>query len=94
MPRVKKGMLKQHHQKVLGVLIKYFPDFEGGAYLPFKPIMDETGLDRRTVRLACRYLKRKGLARFYAGLCDDGGEFRGSGYSATEEALGAQSHGE
>ena len=76
--------MKAHHKKVLDFLEKNLDqgDFDGGCYFPFAPICKATGLDRKTVRLACRYLKRKGLARFYAGLSDLDGGCRGSGYSA------------
>ena len=79
--------MKENHKKVLDMLVRDFDECEGGAYFCFKTIQNATGLDRRTVRLACRYLKRKGLARFYAGLWDEDGGMRGSGYSATEEAM-------
>lgn len=79
--------MKSYHKKVLDVLVRDYHECEGGAYFCFRVLQKETGLDRKTVRLACRYLKRKGLARFFAGLSTEDGEFRGSGYSATEEAL-------
>ncbi len=40
-------------------------------------------LDERQVRLACRSLARKGLAKFERGLFNDDGEVAGSGYCAT-----------
>jgi len=79
--------MKEHHKKVLDVLVEGYDEVDGGAYFCFKAICKKTGLDRRTVRLACRYLKRKGLARFGTGLCDNDGAFYGSGYSASEEAM-------
>lgn len=54
-------------------------------FYPFAPIMDDTGLDRRTVRLCCRALKRKGLAEFSNALSNDDGDFVGAGYGITEE---------
>ena len=76
--------MNEPQKKVLDFLEKNLEEdeYEGGAYFSFAPICNATGLDRKTVRLACRYLKRKGLARFYAGLWDNDGGFRGSGYSA------------
>ena len=79
--------MKEHHKKVLDALIEDYEGVDGGAFFCFKVLCKKTGLDRRTVRLACRYLKRKGLARFGTGLCDNDGAFYGSGYSASEEAM-------
>lgn len=69
-------------QKVLEVLL----DTADGHCLPFAPIMRHTGLDRRIVRLACRSLKRKGLAEFHVALWDDYGEPAGAGYCASKKA--------
>lgn len=56
-------------------------------YYPFKPIMKQTGLDRRTVRRHARYLKRKGFAEFHAGLWNEDGEPAGAGYCITKAGL-------
>lgn len=74
--------------KVLTALSESFSDEDGG-YLCFASICAETGLDRRQVRLACRSLKRKGLAKFAIGLWTEDGEARGAGYSATREGTEA-----
>jgi len=79
--------MKEHHKKVLNALVEDYDSVDGGAFFCFKVLCKKTGLNRRTVRLACRYLKRKGLARFGTGLCDNDGAFYGSGYSASEEAM-------
>lgn len=50
----------------------------------FKPIMNRTELDRATVRRACRYLARKGLAEYVRGLWSEDGEMLGAGYGATK----------
>ncbi len=50
---------------------------------PFAPIMDATGLDRRTVRRNIRALARKGLAEYFRGLCTEDGDFAGAGYCIT-----------
>jgi hypothetical protein len=50
---------------------------------PFAPIMRDTGLDRATVRRACRLLKRKGMAEFHRGLWTEDGNLAGAGYSAS-----------
>lgn len=57
---------------------------QGGEYFSFAPIMLETRLSRKVVRLACRSLARKGLASFRNGLWTEDGDLYGSGYTATE----------
>lgn len=54
------------------------------TFFAFAAIERRTGLPRRTVRLSCRRLKRKGLARFSAGLWSDEGP-AGAGYGLTKE---------
>ena len=56
---------------------------EEAGFWSFAPLMERTGLDRRNVRLACRSLARKGLARFECGLWGEEGP-AGAGYSATQ----------
>ena len=82
-----RSKLKPHHKKVLLALVRGYDEVDGGAFFNFKALCHKTGFDRRTVRLSCRYLKRKGLARFGTGLYDNDGGFYGSGYSATEKGL-------
>lgn len=82
-----KEKLKAHHKKVLLALVRGYDEVDGGAYFCFKALCKKTDLDRRTVRLSCRHLKRKGLAMFATGLSDNDGAFYGSGYSATKKGL-------
>ena len=59
----------------------------GEMCVSFAPIMQETGLDRRTVRRYCRSLKRKGLAEFYKGLWSYDDRPAGAGYCITYEGM-------
>lgn len=75
-------------KKVLIKLLEGWEAFGGEtSYYPFKPLIKSTGLTHREVRLACRSLKRKGLAEFLIGLMDFDGQFAGAGYGVTR--LGA-----
>jgi hypothetical protein len=56
------------------------------CYRSFASISRDTGLDRKAVRRACRFLARKGLAVYGRGLWTDEGEPAGSGYAATKQA--------
>lgn len=58
-------------------------DYGYSAY--FKYIAHNLNLEIRQVRLACRALKRKGLAEYNTGLFDEEGRVAGSGYAATKE---------
>jgi len=52
--------------------------------LYFRGIESRTGLDRDTVRTACRNLAGKGLAQYRRGLSDENtGMMAGAGYSIT-----------
>lgn len=53
------------------------------CFLPFAPICEGTGLDRKRVQFICRALRRKGHAEFSAGLWDDDGQPVGAGYCIT-----------
>lgn len=55
------------------------------GFWSFDPLAKKTGLERRIVRLACRSLARKGLAKFMRGLVNMDGEMAGAGYGATKE---------
>lgn len=57
---------------------------EEGYCMYFRSIASHTKLEERQVRLACRALKRKGLAEYVRGLFDDDGMVAGSGYAATD----------
>lgn len=74
--------LKENQIKVLRV----FAGLDNtDYYLPFKPIVEETGLERREVRLICRRLKRLGLLDYKNGLISDwDGTIAGAGYGLTE----------
>jgi hypothetical protein len=73
--------LNDHETKVLEFLSE-----DGDYYFhPFANIMDDTGLDRKQVRRACRSLAKKGLTEFKKGLWSEDGEPGGSGYGATKE---------
>lgn len=74
--------MTDNERKVLKAL-NYNED--GTCFSGFAFLQDETGLDRKAVRRACRSLKRKGLAQFATGLWTEDGEPRGSGYAATKE---------
>ncbi len=75
--------LTDKHRLVLRCLADDYSSYRMG-YAAFSHIMQETKLDRRDVRLACRHLTRKGLAQFGRGLWTEDGEPRGSGYAATK----------
>lgn len=72
-----------HEAKVLHALAYFGGEDSECGFVGFKPLAAETGLDRRTVRLACRSLSRKGFAKFARGLWTDEGEPAGAGYAAT-----------
>jgi hypothetical protein len=72
--------INEAESKVLSHLGEQDWDF---ACLPFAPIAKATGLDTKTVRRACRSLKRKGLTEFEAGLFTEDGAVAGSGYCIT-----------
>ena len=73
--------LNFNERKVLGFLVEYFgPD---GGYWSFAGIEQKIGVDRKTIRRACRSLRRKGLAECHHGLWNDEGP-AGSGYGATK----------
>lgn len=58
---------------------------DGEFCTPFRPIEQDTGYDRRTVRRYVRALARKGLAEYFKGLTTEDGEFAGAGYCITRE---------
>lgn len=70
------------------VLIALASDGQGGEYcFPFAPLMKKTGMTRNPVRLACRSLARKGLARYERGLWSEEGDMLGAGYGITDAGL-------
>ena len=58
-------------------------------YVPFKPLQDATGYDRKAVRRSVRALARKGLAEYSRGLWTEDGEPAGAGYCLTDEGIAA-----
>lgn len=79
-------MLKGIHRQCLLALAKHLDSYGGRCddhYLPFAPVMEHTGLERRVVRRSIRYLARNGYTEFCSGLCTEDGEFAGSGYRPT-----------
>jgi hypothetical protein len=60
------------------------PDY--GCF-PFDCI--KVGLDRATIRRACRSLKRKGFTEYERGLWSDEGKPAGAGYRATKAGCSA-----
>lgn len=74
--------LKENQIKVLRVFAG-MDDWD--FYMGFAPIVKETGLERREVRLICRRLKRLGLLDFQKGLISDwDGGLAGAGYGLTD----------
>jgi hypothetical protein len=76
--------LNRNEVKVLAALVSVASGDVDVGYLSFKAIGRRSMLRRPVVRLACRSLKRKGLAQFAIGLWTEDGEPRGSGYAATK----------
>ena len=75
------GVLTENERKVFDFLADSFDsDY---PFYAFGSLANETGLDRKQVREACRSLRAKGLAEYRAGLFDDDGKPWGSGYRAT-----------
>jgi DNA-binding MarR family transcriptional regulator len=54
------------------------------GFMSFDEISRRSGLDRAHVRRTVRSLARKGLAVYAYGLCNEDGDFTGSGYSITK----------
>lgn len=84
------SVLPSNAEKVLRFLSEEW-SWDAG-YFSFAGIINGTGLDRKQVRRACRYLARKGFAEFCRGLWNDEGP-AGSGYGATKagrELVGVQ----
>ena len=75
--------LNANERKVMAFLADQFSSLDE-RYWPFDAIKQHVRLDRKTIRRACRSLKRKGLTEFRAGLWNDDGEPVGSGYGATK----------
>jgi hypothetical protein len=78
--------LSDDERKVLRYLATVYEEY----CVPFAPICRGTKLSRPRVRLACRSLTRKGLARFASGLWHEfDGTPAGSGYGHTMAGLAA-----
>lgn len=77
--------LNENEIKVLYMLARMWSDSWGeSSFTYFRYIVEETKLELKVVRRACRSLRRKGLAEFMRGLMDDEGQVAGSGYGATQ----------
>ena len=93
--------LNEDEKKVLGALAECDYGWCDYSYMDFAGLSEQTGLDRKAVRAACRSLKDKGLAQFRNGLWTEDGEPAGSGYSLSDagkeyahaEALKAEDDG-
>lgn len=75
--------VNENERKVLEYLAESWSD-EVNCYF-FKGIAEQTKLEIKQVRRACRSLKKKGYAEFVRGLFDDDGMVAGSGYCATRK---------
>jgi len=76
--------MTQNDKAVLAALYEGWSEYDGGTYLDFDAVSELAKLSRRDVRLSCRRLRRKGLAKFACGLWDEDGGPAGSGYSISE----------
>ncbi len=79
--------LIEGHQKCLEALAELTVP-NGVRCVPFAPVEQMTGYDRRKVRLYVRALARKRLAEYWHGLCTEDMEVAGAGYCITEAGLG------
>lgn len=52
-------------------------------YIYFRTIEADTKLDRKTVRAACRSLRKRGMAEYRRGLLDEDCRPCGAGYACT-----------
>lgn len=71
--------MTENEAKVLRVLQQQDRDF---GVLGFATICEQTGLERKAVRRACRSLARVGMAEYVRGTCTEDGDLAGSGYRA------------
>ena len=63
----------------------------GEMCVPFAPLEEQTGLDRKTVRRHVRALARQGLAEYFRGLWSEDGTPAGAGYCITDAGRAATS---
>lgn len=78
--------MEKDHAKIL----RFLAERSGPeACYPFAPICKATGLPRQRVRFICRLFRRKGWTEFHSALCNDYGEFRGSGYCISPAGIAA-----
>lgn len=79
--------LNPNELKILTKLAEEYDSsgWEETGYFAFGPLSHATRLNRKQVRLACRSLARKGLAKYMRGLVDYDGVPAGAGYGATLE---------
>lgn len=79
--------LNDNERKVLRALVRL--SWQDGCYANFRILSRSTKLRRAEVRLACRSLARKGLAKYARGLWREEPDGpAGSGYSATRAGGG------
>jgi hypothetical protein len=79
-------ILRAEHVDVLCALGELTrPD--GEMCVPFAPLMTYARADRGTVRRICRYLARRGLAKYHKALWTDDGDPAGAGYCITKAGL-------
>ena len=74
-------MLSERERQALKGMAKFSGDFD---CLTFRGIARSSGLRLKYVRRTVRALARKGFAEYQSGLCNEDGQFFGSGYRATE----------
>lgn len=77
--------LSENQLKVLRFMSEHYDSFGEGPIYTFKGMAEETGIEVRLVRLACRALLRKGLAEIGKMWDENSGHFVGSGYIATQK---------
>lgn len=76
--------LSENQLKVLCFLAEHYDSFGEGPVYTFKGMAEETMIEVRLVRLACRALLRKGLAEIAKMWNEESGLYCGSGYVATK----------
>lgn len=74
--------LNENEKKVLICLQSIWQDEANCMY--FRGISEDTKLEIKQVRRACRSLLKKGLTEYIRGLFDEDGMVAGSGYCCTD----------
>lgn len=73
----------------LAILMRLGP-YDDFGYYSFKQLGSATGATRAEVKRAIDELRKHDLVAFASGLTNEDGEFRGSGYAASELGLRLQ----